>query len=360
MARSPIAASGLASPPACNLPRPIPTKVSIDGLYSRFKEEREEKWGEVLLRSNERSIDVLNPIYDSNNNMIAGTLNDAWVRTEHYLRKSQTEFYQLGGSWDQDVTDKFRFTLLGGFSKSDASIPVETTFVYDDRDAAGYKYDYRNMESPVLTFGTSVTDPANFQLAEIRDRPSSTVNKFRTAQLRAEWDVAEGFQVKAGGLYRRFSFDTAGFTRDTVVCGNGGADRVLGTLTCSPTSALWPERGLWLPGDPGPFRNLQPGQCRPARWYHHELPDPEYRRGCKIYRPVQPHPGDRCQQHPQRHRKGHRRLFAGRCEGRVARASLCAQCRHALRQDRPELDRHLAVHREQCGDQHAGDGEAVL
>jgi hypothetical protein len=43
--------------------------------------------GEVLLRSNERSIDVVNPVYDSNNNMVSATLNDAWVRTEHYLRK---------------------------------------------------------------------------------------------------------------------------------------------------------------------------------------------------------------------------------------------------------------------------------
>ncbi|NWP05621.1 hypothetical protein GY977_22775, partial [Escherichia coli] len=37
------------------------TKISIDGLYSRFKETREEKWLEVLLRSNERSINVVNP-----------------------------------------------------------------------------------------------------------------------------------------------------------------------------------------------------------------------------------------------------------------------------------------------------------
>ncbi|HVF93234.1 MAG TPA: TonB-dependent receptor plug domain-containing protein, partial [Sphingomonas sp.] len=35
------------------------TKVSIDALYSRFKERREEKWAEVLLRSNERSIDLV-------------------------------------------------------------------------------------------------------------------------------------------------------------------------------------------------------------------------------------------------------------------------------------------------------------
>jgi iron complex outermembrane recepter protein len=223
------------------------TKISIDGLFSRFKETREEKWAEVLLRSNERSIDVTNAVFDTKNNLISATLNDAWVRTEHYLRKSNTEFYQVGGTWDQQLSDTFRFTLLGGVSKSDASIPVETTLIFDDRDAQNYRYDYTNMTSPVLTFGTSVTDPANFQLAEIRDRPSSTVNKFRTAQLRLEWDVAEGFQLKAGGVYRRFSFQTTGFTRDTVVCGNGGLDLVLKTLTCSPSALFGPTAVYGFP-----------------------------------------------------------------------------------------------------------------
>ena len=86
---------------------------------------------------------------------------------------------------------------MGGFSKSDASVPIETTIVFDDRDAQGYSYDYRNASFPTLTFGTSVTDPANFQLAEIRDRPSDVVNKFKTAQLRTEWDVTEDFTIKA-------------------------------------------------------------------------------------------------------------------------------------------------------------------
>ncbi len=223
------------------------TKLSIDGLYSRFKEQREEKWGEVLLRSNERSIDVLNPVYDDNGNMVSATLNDAWVRTESYRRRSQTEFYQLGVTWDQDLSDSFRFTLLGGFSKSDASIPVETTLIFDDRDAQGYSFDYSNMRRPVLSFGTSVSDPANFQLAEIRDRPSSTVNKFRTAQLRTEWDVTDGFTVKTGAVYRRFNFDTEGFTRDTAVCGNGGVDRVLGSVTCSPNNTFGPGAVYGLP-----------------------------------------------------------------------------------------------------------------
>ncbi|MBN2970942.1 TonB-dependent receptor [Roseomonas aeriglobus] len=217
------------------------TKVSIDGLYSRFKEDREEKWGEVLLRSNERSIDLINPVYDANKTMISATLNDAWVRTEHFLKRSKTEFYQVGGSWDQDVTDRLRFTVLGGVSKSNADVPVETTFVFDDRDAQGYSFDYSNMQFPKLTFGTSVTDPANFQLAEIRDRPSNVTNRFRTAQFRTEWDVVpDAFTLKAGAVYRRFGFDSTAFTRDTVVCGNGGVDRVLGTLTCSASSLFGP------------------------------------------------------------------------------------------------------------------------
>ncbi|MBX3595019.1 TonB-dependent receptor [Sphingomonas sp.] len=223
------------------------TQLSIDALYSKFKDDRREKWGEVLLRSNERSIDVVNPTYDSNGNMISATLNDAWVRTEHYLKKSSTEFYQIGGTWDQQVGDNFRFTMLGGYSRSKADVPVETTIIFDDRDAQGYSFDYSDMWFPKLTFGTSVTTPGNFQLAEIRDRPSNVVNQFRTAQLRTEWDVTDGFTVKLGGVWRRYNFDLVAYTRDTAVCGNGGTDLVLGTITCSATSAFGPSAVYGFP-----------------------------------------------------------------------------------------------------------------
>ncbi len=227
------------------------TKISLDGLYSSFKHQRRERWAEVLLRSNERSINVSDYEIDGDNNLISATLDDAWVRTEHYLRKAKTEFYQVGATWDQDVSDTFRFTLLGGLSKSTASIPLETTIVFDDRDAQDYRYDYSDMKRPLLTFGTSVTNPANFQLAEIRDRPSEVENKFRTVQLRTEWDISDDFTVKAGGVYRRFDFASIAFTRDTVVCGNGGVDRVLGTLACSPSSAFGPAAVYGFPVNSG-------------------------------------------------------------------------------------------------------------
>lgn len=226
------------------------TKLSIDGLYSKFDAVREERWGEVLLRSNERSINLVNPVYDSNQNMVSATLNDAWVRTEHYKRNSQTKFYQLGATLDQDITDKLRMTLTGGVSKSNADIPVETTIIFDDRDAQGYSFDYTNMQTPKLTFGTSVTDPANFQLAEIRDRPSNVTNKFKTIQLRTEWDATDHLTLKAGAVWRRFNFDTVAYTRDTAVCGNGGTSLVTsasGTIACSPTSLFGPTAVYGFP-----------------------------------------------------------------------------------------------------------------
>lgn len=247
------------------------TEFEINALYSRFSETRDERWGEVLFRSNERAIDVINPVYDANNNMIAGRFNDAWVRLENYSRQSETEFYQIGATLKQEFSDSFRIELLGGFSESDASIPVETTIVFDDRDAQNYQYDYRDMARPVLTFGTSVEDPANFQLAEIRDRPSGVTNKFETVQLRSTWDVADDVSVQAGGVYRQFQFETAAFTRDTVVCGNGGVDRVLGTLTCSPSSLFGPTAVVGFPVTPALSELFQLGNAgQPAgtttRW----------------------------------------------------------------------------------------------
>jgi TonB-dependent receptor len=220
------------------------TTMSVDGLYSRFKATRAEQWAEVLFRSNERSIDVVDYTIDpATNTMTAGTFNNAWVRTENYLRKSQTEFYQLSFNAKHEFSETLRGSIVAGFSKSDADIPVETTFVYDDRDASNYRYDYTDSRSPLLTFGTSVSDPANFQLAEMRDRPSNVTNKFRTISPRIEWDVTENIGLEVGGVYRRFDFSVFESARDTVICPTrttAGPDQVLGTITCTPSSVFGP------------------------------------------------------------------------------------------------------------------------
>lgn len=193
------------------------TDIEIDALYSNFKEDRDEYWGEVLLRSNEDDIDLSNYAIDGDNNLISAELDNAWVRNERYHRESETEFYQISGRVEQRFGDVVA-NLRGGFSRSDADIPVETSLMFDDRDAMNYSYDYGDMKSPLLAFGIDVTDPTNFQLAEFRDRPSSVTNKFRTVALDFEWGATEGLKLSAGPFYRQFDFETAGYRRDSQYC----------------------------------------------------------------------------------------------------------------------------------------------
>lgn len=192
------------------------TDIEISGLYSNFKEDRDEYWGEVLLRSNEDEIDLSNYVIDGDNNVISADLSNAWIRNERYHRESETEFYQVSGRVEQRFGD-FTANLLAGLSESDAIIPVETTVIFDDRDGE-YSYDYTDMRFPLLVFGTDVTDPTNFQLAEFRDRPSNTVNKFRTVAFDLSYEPVYGLTISGGPFYREFDFFTTSSRRDSQYC----------------------------------------------------------------------------------------------------------------------------------------------
>lgn len=199
------------------------TDIEISGLYSNFKEDRDEYWGEVLIRSNEDDIDLSNYVIDGDNNVISADLSNAWIRNERYHRESETDFYQVSGRVEQRFGD-FTANLLAGFSESDAVIPVETTIMFDDRDGE-YSYDYTDMRSPLLVFGTDVTDPTNFQLAEFRDRPSNTVNKFKTVAFDLSYEPVYGLTISGGPFYREFDFFTTTSARDSLYCS---------AFTCAP------------------------------------------------------------------------------------------------------------------------------
>jgi iron complex outermembrane receptor protein len=217
------------------------THFEIDGLFSRYHEQREEKWAEILLRSNEKNMTLVDPTYDSAGNMVSGTLNNAYNRNEHYLQIQNSTFYQLSATLSHQLTDTLKGSILAGGSKSVLSVPTATTIMFDNKAAQGYSFNYSNPRFPVLSFGTSVTDPANYQLSEVRDAPTHTNNTFKTVRADLEWQAAEQFVVKGGASVRRFGFDTWGANRNTLVCpSTGRTDAVLGTLNCTATAYGFP------------------------------------------------------------------------------------------------------------------------
>jgi len=216
--------------------------IEFDGLYSRYREERQEYWAEILFRSNEKGISVVDPVYDASGNMTAGTFNSAYNRNEHYLQVQKATFYQTSLLYDHEFSHRLKASVTAGMSKSILSVPLATTVMLDNKNASNYYYNYSNMSSPVINFGTSVTDTANYQLSEIRDAPTHTNNTFKTAKGDLEWKAVEDkLTFKTGGFYRKFGFDTWGANRNTLVCpASGVKDVVLGTINCTSTTYGFP------------------------------------------------------------------------------------------------------------------------
>lgn len=227
------------------------THFEIDGLYSRYHEIRTEKWAEVLFRNDEAGINVINPVYDTLGNMISGTFAGSAVssntsrpatyfeRHENYYQDQRDTFWQINEKLEQQLTDRLKATLSGGASKSVQATPIATTLMLDNPTASGYSYDYTNMAKPQLTFGTDPTNSANFILDEIRDRPTTITNRFKTAKLDIEWDFDKGVRLLAGGIFRQFNFDYVSGKRDTTACPTAGGAAAFGPggITCATTAS---------------------------------------------------------------------------------------------------------------------------
>ena len=92
------------------------TKLSVDGLYAYYTDVHQELFGEGLLRSFERSIDVRDYTIDPDTGtLVAATFDNVQERTETRRDDDRTRFYQVNATLSQEFSDSFRATLFGGF-----------------------------------------------------------------------------------------------------------------------------------------------------------------------------------------------------------------------------------------------------
>lgn len=197
------------------------TRISLDVLHSKLDAVRSEKWLEVLFRGNEHLMDVVDYTYDPASNNVTGmTVDNAWVRTENFEKAWTTTFNQWTANLEHVFSDELTGHMMVGSARSELEFPHEITFMYDDRDYNGFVYDYSDDEQPLIAFnGPDVNDPANFQMSEFRDRPSSTSHKFGTLAADVEWAFSPNYSLELGVNYRKFTFETWGAQRDASVCG---------------------------------------------------------------------------------------------------------------------------------------------
>ena len=201
------------------------TEISLDALYSKIDAERDENYIEAISFSRGTSTTprlvgkpatvVKNGVIE-NNALVYGEFDNVDIRTENRHDEWSTEFKQIALNGQHRFGDDFTLSGKVGISRSKHENPIQTTIIMDKYDVDNYSYDYRgNNRFPILNYGINPTDPAGWELAEIRLRPQYVDNDFDTGQIDFNWNISPGFRLKGGVLAKDYTFKTTELRRSS-------------------------------------------------------------------------------------------------------------------------------------------------
>ena len=211
-------------------------RFTVDVLHARLQATRQEDFLEAIsfsrtaAQGGKPQTSVVQAEYDPNGNLMYGVFNGVDIRSESRFDELDTSFWQYQIQWDQEITDRLRFSWLAGRSSSDFDNPVQTTTTLDAPNVNGYTIDFRSSRGqPTITYPFDPTStagpltiigtpagvtPANITPSEIRIRPQGANNEFSTVRGDFTWDVEpDRFALKFGGFFRNYDFSTFEFRR---------------------------------------------------------------------------------------------------------------------------------------------------
>jgi iron complex outermembrane recepter protein len=229
------------------------TEIRLDALYATYPSRNDQRRLFPLVRGNEVTTDlsnytlVQNPdrFGTGNDSLIAGNLDNAWVRSEHQRVDQTARFHQVGLALDHRFNDMFFLNVFAGTSRSKSGRPHDTTVNYDNRAYNGYRFDFTDENAPVLAFnGPSVADPATFVVPELRDIVQKVEGGFDTVEGNLNVDIFDELKLAAGVNFKRATYETKEWNRNGTLCG-------LNIYECDLDGDMMDDPGfLGPPGDP--------------------------------------------------------------------------------------------------------------
>jgi iron complex outermembrane receptor protein len=199
------------------------TTLSFDVLHSKLDAERTEPFLEAIsfARANAAgrgATDVRDYEIDENGTMVYGVFDDVDTRSENRLDEWNTVFNQYSLTLDHEFSDRFKINALVGTSKSELEVERATTIILENFDSDNFVYDFRgNPKRPYVSYGFDVTNPANWVVSEVRERPSDQSNEFDTGRIDTAFTVNDTFTLKGGVSWKKYGFDVEAGARDTTL-----------------------------------------------------------------------------------------------------------------------------------------------
>lgn len=190
------------------------TEISVDGLFARFEASREESFFSSVMNGTISAVPPINlNVRDyeiRGNTMVYGKVEGARLWAENRYDEMTTDFSQATVSLKQDFTDSFRMKAMVGTTKSDYDNPIQNTVIMIANNQS-FTFDYRDYDSPALTFGDTAYTKAPWTAFSVRQRPQATVNQNDAQNVSFEFDLNDEIKLKAGIDHKDFTFETNQF-----------------------------------------------------------------------------------------------------------------------------------------------------
>ncbi|HEX6638167.1 MAG TPA: TonB-dependent receptor, partial [Steroidobacteraceae bacterium] len=206
------------------------TSISIDGLFSRYQQERRDNYilglsfGRNLSNNGQPMVSIKDVEFDEDGSLTYGLFDGVDVRSEGLVDQFVSTFKQLSVGAEHKINDSFSVHAYAGRSVNVWDGPLRFQTFIDAIDTENFEVDFRGgRKTPLISFGFDVSNPANFQYAPTPDgnqtvlggfslqgKPAQNITANNTFELDGTWQMSDAWTVKLGGQYRESHFSSHG------------------------------------------------------------------------------------------------------------------------------------------------------
>jgi iron complex outermembrane receptor protein len=181
--------------------------AGLDLLYGRLTNDRDDyaisAGGTNALTGDVTGTQVIHSAVVQGNSLVAGSYTGVDLRSEHNIEDDSTDYYQAVFNTSWRPTDKLTVTGLGGYQRSNYSLPYfdkvfleaqNQAFSFDNRPAVG-----------VNTYGFNVNNPNAWQLMRLDTQSNYIDSQYVTGKLDVAYAIDNASTIKVGADYKDFT-----------------------------------------------------------------------------------------------------------------------------------------------------------
>jgi TonB-dependent receptor len=182
-------------------------KLDVDLLYGRLWDHRDDyaiatAGSNALTGSPIGGTQIIQSAVIDGNTLRAASYTGIDQRSEHHIVENHTDFYQGVANASWQVSDRLKFSALGGYEESDFRQPVFDKVFMEAKNMA-FNFDDRPT-IPVNSYGVDLTNPSLWALQRLDTQENAITTKYANGKLDATYTLNETSSFKVGGAYKHF------------------------------------------------------------------------------------------------------------------------------------------------------------